>query len=357
MEDLSVAEKVQEITRLAESQAIAEMASPMNDSVVIDDPSPSAGSHVPKETHTTYTTVVECPYHSIDITDGQFHNISYGNISVQTDSTSSIESYGSLYAIGPEILTGVMSHTSKTTGSTNVTTRYGRLYDFSDSPFPKYYYSKLDNVKLVYKDFMVQIERTSAGGIQFKDEPILEVGVFPTDRAGTAVTEKGLPIFNFIIKNSTFTRSFPMLYSSYGRSNMQIHVYSVTPGGQIDYAFGRDNTAYVTPMFQPLGELLDPAFATVTTGFDDYAWIVPKGWKNEVTAIRCRNIPPGVTNVECRLKYTVEVHTTWSSTHPVKDWYFPLALNNDPIPFVKQDSSMVMNYSKKRKHNDEEILV
>lgn len=354
MEDLSIAEKVQEITRLAESQAIAEMASPMNDSVVIDDPSPSAGSHVPKETHTTYTTVVECPYHSIDITDGQFHNISYGNISVQTDSTTSIESYGSLYAIGPEVLTAVMSATQKTTVTTPVTTRYGRLYDFSDSPFPKYYYSKLDHVKLVYKDFMVQIERTSAGGIQFKDEPILEVGVFPTDREGTAISEKGLPIFNFIIKNSTFTRNFPMLYSSYGRSNMQIQVNTTQVG--IDYTFGRDNVNR-TPMFQPLGELLDPAFATISAGWDEYAFIVPKGWKNEVTAIRCRNIPPGVTNVECRLKYTVEVHTTWSSTHPVKDWYFPLLLNNDPIPFVKQDSSMVMNYSKKRKHNDEEILV
>lgn len=164
---------------------------------------------------------------------------------------------------------------------------------------------RLGMCQMIIKDWQFIVERTMSGGIQFKDEPIFELCAISPNLSGTAggilsQAQQG-PITRFTSKEPfiwewtpqqprrwfTTDELFPPGTTSQDPAAVK---FLTAPGTSqaLFYSEGRNNTA-------------DSA---------DYLYI-PEGPSVIGFAVRCINIPIGLTNVEIRLSYNVEWRGFW----------------------------------------------
>lgn len=310
---------------------------------ILPDPGPSKIVHKARENYGTVETFLEMPFQTITLQPNVWTQINYatyfeGPTLTQVNSLHQIPMW--MIAGWPADYTNNGNPNIATSGVTEV---------------PNYLFNQLTEINFQWKDFMWMVERTTSGGIQFKDEPVLEFYTAPLlanqkTRGSTGDTLE--PINNIFNPNNdawNWDISGPSASGNItptnndGVDNIPLYVTSTGSNGftrnfKIDQGWG-----YTSDMISYLGE--DNNTAHFPRGFDTFGqWIKKKSiyglrpgieasnerfeealftqkyidrntrcnFPNESSFLRCRNIPLGLTNVDVKLKFTVIISCKWN---------------------------------------------
>lgn len=308
---------------------------------IINDPGTSSSHEGPRTTSGSITTFIEMPYQSMKLEPNKWQHMYFLNYFSGATETSVID-VGNLpmWAIA-----GIAPNIS-IDGTPDVTT--AGHFDAS-----LYAFNKLKKFTVTWKDFMWTVERTSAGGIQFKDTPVLEAYIAPTywsrnnlaegthytkvtdqlwaigDTATNRESSVPAPKDMWIIPASgpvtrtSESRTFQEYFTFDGTQPIS-RTYNISSGwGYAQDLLVWESTAtgiawngfyHTFKDWMTLGYGTAPGPEEVdsemmSTMFQDR--FVKMDRPNETMFLRCRNIPLGLTNVEVNLKFTVCITAEW----------------------------------------------
>lgn len=374
----------QEYTRKYEAQAIAEFGNDCDTMAgITPDPTPQSVSEPIRQNHAHITTFVEMPYQTIKLEPNKWTQMNYaewfdGSTKNEVTTISELPMW-LLAGFGPNI---------STVGEPNMSS-------FGNLDLSLYAMNKLKKVTITWKDFMWMVERTSAGGIQFKDTPVFESYVAPcywNIPAGRSLLMAGFDGYTWPIRNSNLHKmSLPsgtpqIVNSMYTQHATVPHtVVGRQPSSGSQTYFTYDGTTPISRSFtidqgwgyaQDLFEISSKLLADTENliGYDGFyrefgEWLKDPGigdtdndstfdeafhhqmthprfsrlnFPNESMFIRCRNIPLGLTNVEVQLKFTVCISCEWEGMYKAST---PMQ-NYLPNPIILQPSFFTSNMKK-----------
>lgn len=299
MTDQQLDNSIESTTRLAESQATGDFNNIMaaTDASPIDvDPHPKPFVELSKKGVASHTSVVECSLGSITLTSTgsgtgaslNWHQLPFGNDT--NNAVTAIINYFSLWDTPFNLLVN-LPRINVPASTAPSPLPFGQ----ADVSFYYYWANKLNSVKYTWKDFMFTVERTSSGGIQFKDEPVFEFALLPSDlddgpsAAGNSGITWTQPAGKGFSKTYAFGGGWGPITDLYSTQDANGTVYRKVG----DWFRTQSATAGIRPLWDRCRR------PTMLSGLDDTAWV------------RCRNIPIGLTNVQIDIKFTVEVEANW----------------------------------------------
>lgn len=248
----------------------------------------------------TSNVVAHQPLAPIDVTDGKWHELILWKEEMFDWTTAKLlmKEIGNImdinmYTIGgnaPSLYVNVGD------GSNTVAT-------FDPNDMHSYTHGQLKSVHIKLKNFMVQVERDSSGGVQWKDEPVFEVQAFP-------VLDYS-PVKNVI-------QTAPPAYCYTTTLKEGIHTDLSVSSGVISKEHALKCQVVIngkTYLFYPsLGQWLCND-VPVPAVFDDEQY---RGYPHLTCAtyvyyVRLINIPAGMSNIKVELAYSSELVACWNS--------------------------------------------
>lgn len=281
--------EIQQTVRFAEAQAIAHMGE-SGGGGILPDPKSIPFTQLTKSGVARQTTFIECPFATIELagpTGGSGSSLNWQQLTYANDLNNAgtgFVSYATPFAVPFNLLLNLACANAR--GSSGPP-----AMGQSDVVFWFYQACRLHEVEFTWKDFMFTVERTASGGVQFKDEPVLEIAYIPTDPDGTSYPS-GEGIL-WTQAAGPFSRSYH--FGGGWGSMTDVYATQSTTTGTVyralgDWFTGVDSISFAWDHWRR---------PTMLNGLNESAWI------------RCRNIPLGLTNVQVNLKYTVEVKAKW----------------------------------------------
>lgn len=267
---------------------------------------PSSG-HVPnKLAGDTFTFQSHQWLEPVDVTDGNWHDLTIWRTMHAGGTANELATYnvGNIGMIKMQDIIGI-PRTDKMTSTAAPTS-----YVTGDSTmYYNYAYGALNSISVHLKNFLVTVERDSSGGIQWKDEPVFEVQVYPIDNILGRYVSNAVAWNPANVYTSTLKEGIKL-----GNSlNM-----SLTPRDQY---FGYKNTAttgIVYASYMTFGEFLREEFFPPSSGDIAVAWGDKIPWyahlHNPIYAVSVRiiNIPRGLSNIKVTLSYSSELTSNWT---------------------------------------------
>lgn len=259
----------------------------------------SSGAHAPPKTQAIagyYSTL--CMGGSIQIAGTQSasgSSINWESLDVfnSFDNANRILSVKDWDQVPVSALVGLSSNSAKNSAEAHLN------QSLNTSFFALYKLHKLRSFTIVYKDFQTSIERTTAGGIQFKDPFKLEFGWFPSGIY--SISTPGLAVNSQIVPSQMINST-----DEFRRT------YAVEGGAWYDMATFLHYTDKIN--WRSVADLFASKGARP---------LYDLGTPLEKFAFRVRNIPLGMTNVQIDFKYTIEIEAHW-------DHYYFMP-NNMPV--------------------------